>query len=576
MTDTWLADEESPYPFTEDELNRWSVETRLARPTARRGEDLASGSGLERSAYMSTTGVGLDDLPTVEADVLVVGAGPTGLMAGVVCAARGLTVLVVDKKAGPTRESRALAVQARTMEIYDQLGLADEVMEGATNAVKLQLGDNAGGQGFNIAQLQEGATRFPGIEMFEQSRNETLLYEALKRLGEEVSWNHRLIDLLDATAEPDGRVVALLEGEDGLVRAKARWCIGADGASSTVRRELDLRFDGVTDESTFWVADIRDLSGLADGTATVRFGKQSFAMIFPIGPGGHVRLIALAPHSSISEAEALQTARDDLGLSFGKVDWFSTYRVHHRVASRFRVGSTFLAGDAAHVHSPVGGQGMNTGLQDAHNLALLLADVAHGRVDPVALDRYERERRPVAGRLVKVTDRAFGVIARSGSVASLLRGLGSGIGGSIMPRVAATRLGPRLGGYLGQYRVRYHYATEATPVPAWADDRAVGLRLPPVDNNNDALRAMSWQVHTYGIADVHRPDLPDWVEGPHAFPADSKGRLRLDRLYLVRPDGFVAASIPVRDGLADDAQLRSAIAGHHLMTTPPQQQRRSP
>ena len=254
---------------------------------------------------MSASNVGLDDLPTIEPDVLVVGAGPTGLMAGLVCAARGVSVVVVDKKAGPTRESRALAVQARTMEIYDQLGLADQVIAGANNAVKFQIGDKPGAEGFNIAQLQEGATRFPGIEMFEQSRNEELLYETLKGLGGDVRWNHRLIDLVDTTAKPDGRVVALLEGTESLVRVKARWCIGADGAGSTVRRELDLRFDGVTDESTFWVADIRDLSGLADDTATVRFGKSSFALIFPIGPGGHVRLIALAAHPSITEEEAL-------------------------------------------------------------------------------------------------------------------------------------------------------------------------------------------------------------------------------------------------------------------------------
>jgi 2-polyprenyl-6-methoxyphenol hydroxylase-like FAD-dependent oxidoreductase len=514
---------------------------------------------------MRLTKVGVDDLPMLEAAVLVVGAGPTGLMAGVVCAARGVTAVVVDQKVGPTRESRALAVQARTMEIYDQLGIVDKVIAGANNAVKLQIGDEPGAEGFNIARLQERATRFPGIQMFEQSRNEQLLYDTLKGLGGDVRWNHRLLDL-ETIAEPDGGVVALLEGEESLLRVKARWCIGADGASSAVRRDLDLRFDGVTDESTFWVADIRDLRGLDDGTATVRFGKALFGMIFPIGPGGHVRLIALAPHPAVTEEEALQAARDDLGLRFGQVDWFSTYRVHHRVASRFRVGSVFLAGDAAHVHSPVGGQGMNTGLQDAHNLALLLADVSQGRIDPSALDRYENERRPVAKLLVKVTDRAFGVVARSGSATSLLRGAGSGIAALIMPRVAGTRLGPRLGGYLGQYRIRYHFLAKHAPAQGWADDRAVGLRLPPVENNNEPLRAMTWQIHTYGSATLDRPDLPDWIDGPHAFPSDPYRRLRSDRMYLVRPDGFVAASIRIVGRVADETQLRSAIATHHLLT----------
>ena len=191
-----------------------------------------------------------------------------------------------------------------------------------------------------------------------------------------------------------------------------------------------------------------------------------------------------------------------------------------------------------------------------------------GRVDPAALERYERERRPVAKLLVKVTDRAFGVIARGGHFTPLLRGVGSGIGGSIMPHVARTRLGPRLGGYLGQYRIRYRYLDRNAPVPAWADDRAVGLRLPPVENNNEPLRSMSWQLHAYGASNVARPDLPDWIDGPHKFGADGRGSLKSDRLYLVRPDGFVAASIPLHEGIADNAQLRSAIANNDLLPRP--------
>ena len=515
---------------------------------------------------MSAAEVHLDDLPLIETEVLVVGAGPTGLMAGVVCASRSVPAVVVDRKAGPTRESRALAVQARTMEIYDQLGLADQVLARANTAVRFQIGQNGSPGGFSIEQLQQGATRFPGVKIFEQSRNEQLLYEALTGRGGDVLWGHRLIDLVDKTADPDGRILALLEGAGGLVRVRARWCIGADGASSTVRRDLDVRFDGVTDDATFWVADIRDASGVPDGAVAARFGASTFAVIFPLGPGGHVRLIALALHDSVTQDEALGSAHDDLGITFGQVDWFSTYRVHHRVASRFRVGSVFLAGDAGHVHSPVGGQGMNTGLQDAHNLALLLTDITQGWCDAGSLDRYERERRPVAVRLVKVTDRAFGIVGRRSVAASLLRNRASGLGASLFPRIARSRLGARLGGYLGQYRIRYHYLDRKASVPAWADDPVVGLRLPPADGNHEPLRSMTWQMHTYGAGEIIRPGWPAWIDGPYAFRADPRARLRSDRLYLVRPDGFVAASIPLRGHVADEAQLRLVTAAHRLIT----------
>jgi 2-polyprenyl-6-methoxyphenol hydroxylase-like FAD-dependent oxidoreductase len=505
-----------------------------------------------------------EDLPTADTDVLVVGAGPTGLMAGLVLACTGLMAVVADQKSGPTRESRALAVQPRTMEIYDQLGLAERVISGAYRAVRMQIGDRepaSGGVG--IDRVQQGATRFPGIQIFEQSRNEELLSAALTESGREILWGHRLIDLVDATSEPDGRVVALLEGPDGLMRVRARWCIGADGASSAVRRILDVPFEGVTDEATFWVADVRGLHGLPEQTMTMRFGKSTFGLTFPLGPGGHARLVSLALDDHVDQDAALASAHDDLGLAFDSVDWFSSYRVHHRVASRFRVGSVFLAGDAAHVHSPVGGQGMNTGLQDAHNLALLLTDIARGHLGPVAVDRYEHERRPVAVTLVKVTDRMFGIIGRRGTTVALLRRLASASAAGLAPRLLDTRVGARLGGYLGQYRIRYHYLPKGSRPPAWADDQVVGLRLPPAGDNHQALRRLTWQLHTYGTQ-ADRPDLPDWIEDPQDFGRDKHQHLSPDRLYLVRPDGFIAASLPLHAKSVDRTQLRAALAAHDI------------
>jgi hypothetical protein len=208
---------------------------------------------------------------------------------------------------------------------------------------------------------------------------------------------------------------------------------------------------------------------------------------------------------------------------------------------------------------------MNTGLQDAHNLALLLADVRQGWLDTAALDRYERERRPVAVMLVKVTDRLFGVIGRRKRWTALLRRRVSRAGAYLAPRLLSTRLGRRIGGYLGQYRIRYRFTASNAPTPAWAADRAVGLRLPPVPDNHVPLRSLAWQLHTYGTQ-AARPDLPAWIDGPHHFPADQKGRLQAGRLYLIRPDGYVAASLPIHSGHVSQADLNDALAAHQLRT----------
>src|SRR5699024_3324496 len=311
----------------------------------------------------------------------------------------------------------------------------------------------------------------------------------------------------------------------GPLRIRARYLIGADGASSPVRHQLGLPFEGVTDEATFCVADLHGVSGVPDDSLVVRFGQERFAISFPLGPGGHVRLIWLHGTAHPEQDEALLAVTEEFALTYEHLGWFSAYRVHHRVATHFRRGRVLLAGDAAHVHSPVGGQGMNTGLQDAHHLANLLADVLSGRREETELDRYERERRPVALTLIGATDRAFGIIARTGRGTALLRRRARHVLTLLAPRLLATRFGPYAGGLLGQYRIHYHPVDAGEPAPRWARDRAVGRRLRPTAENRDALRAMDWQLHSYGT-DAARPAVPDWIHGPLAFPPDLTGQLR--------------------------------------------------
>lgn len=509
--------------------------------------------------------------------MLVVGAGPTGLMAALVLARNGVGVEIIDPKPGPTRESRALGVQARSMELYAQLGLVERVLADSYTAPALQLGwHERATRRVEFRALQQQISDYPGLHVFEQSRNERLLAEALVQpladQGRELRWGERLVDLIQAN---DG-VHALTDKGGELTQVHARWCIGADGSGSLVRRLLDIAYEGVTDPGRFWVADASGVTGLPDGVVNLRFGTEDLLLTFPLGPGGHVRLIGVvsgantggsqtdADTSEPTPGSVLPPVAERYGFDYGEVDWFAHYRVHHRTAARFRKGRVFLAGDAAHVHSPVGGQGMNTGLQDAHNLALAIADVVAGRTAPddpdgdARLDRYQAERQPVARHLVALTDRAFGVVSGRRRGRRLLRRQiatwAAPLAATVAPRLPTGR---RLAGYLGQIRIRY-------PMPQ-SDDPAVGRRLPPAGANHTLLRDFSWQLHRYAGSstpvDVGAGlGLPDWVAGPYALPADPTGGLDPSRLYLVRPDGFVAAAAPV----GDPAALRAALRFHGL------------
>jgi hypothetical protein len=242
----------------------------------------------------------------------------------------------------------------------------------------------------------------------------------------------------------------------------------------------------------------------------------------------------------------------EFDVSFSAAAWASSYRVHHRLAAHFRTGPVFLVGDAAHVHSPVGAQGMNTGLQDAHNLACKLADVVLRGADPRILDRYEAERRPVASRLVTSTDAAFNRITSAKRFARFVRSrvvpVVAPIAVRIVPRIIGTQ---RIYGYLAQLRIHYWMSDEQKRRARGRRDRVIGRRLSWTGGNHAALRHFTWQVHSYGHAD---PAAARAVAGSLGivaigFPADPCRRLRADRLYLVRPDGFVAGAAAVRDAV---------------------------
>jgi 2-polyprenyl-6-methoxyphenol hydroxylase-like FAD-dependent oxidoreductase len=506
-------------------------------------------------------------------DVLVVGAGPSGLMLAVCLAKLGVDAIIVDGKQGPTRESRALGVQARSMELYDQLGIVDRVL--AERAPAPAIVPGAGRRAFGRVEfrgLGAGVSPYTEITVFEQSRNERLLVDVLADLGREVRWGHRLEQLevvrngTRSETDAAASVIATLagpEGEADRLTVRARYCVGADGAHSRVRESLGIPFEGVTNAYTYYIADAADVTGLVDDAINLRFTTDHFVLAFPMG-GTRMRLLGIVRDADLDadgdlrEANVRSAIRAEFGVEYSQTSWFTTYRVHHRLAARFREGPCFIAGDAAHIHSPVGAQGMNTGLQEAHNLACALADVLIGGMPDARLDRYEAERRPVGKTLVSTTDRLFANITSESRVARFIRGRALPLVGPIGVRLIPQLLGGRLFGYLSQTRIHYRMS----PRLSSRRDPVVGRRLPWTGDNFDVLRSMTWQVHGYGVYEPEVRAIAESVglEG-HAFPADPFGRLDPGLVYLVRRDGFVAAAASARAVPGGPRTFREQLAG---------------
>ncbi len=533
------------------------------------------------------------DLPA-HVDVLIVGAGPAGLMLANWLAKLGVDALIVDRKAEPTRESRALIVQARSLEIYDQLGMAAAVdaagrrVEGLTVwSATEQLGQ------FTFGAVGAGRTPHPYVFMLEQSENERLLHENLRALGRDVAWN----TAFEGLEQDEDGVTATLRPRDGEARTvRAAYVCGADGAGSEVRRSAGISFDGGTDPHLFYVADAVAEGGLAEGQVNIKLGSRLFLIGFPMNGDHRYRLIGIVPTARLGSdkptfADVRPVVEDEFRITVPEVAWFSSYAVSHRVAGRFRRGRVFLLGDAGHLHSPLGGQGMNTGLSDAHNLAWKLAATLRGEAGDALLDSYEIERRAFARSLVRTTDRLFAAITKDNLITRQLRehvlpALARRVLHSVPeeseeaspdpavaeePQVAAEEReatepdgGPAIArlafGVVSQTRIRYG---ESPLSRGKAGSVAGGDRLPwaPQEDgdNYQALRSARPQLHVYGeaAADPRAWSAKQGVE-THVFPfteETAKAGLRRDAVYLVRPDGYVSLAMPEFDGAAVTAML---------------------
>jgi 2-polyprenyl-6-methoxyphenol hydroxylase-like FAD-dependent oxidoreductase len=358
-------------------------------------------------------------------DIIIVGAGPTGLMLANQLTRFNVDYLIVDQKSGPTAQSRALVVQARSMEIYEQLGLSENIIAGGQASNGLSFYKNGKLQGtVTLISPTEKSSPFPYIMMYEQSKNETLLYNNLLKQNKSVAWNTTIVRIVK---ENDLYSLECKENDTGIAY-QCKYLIACDGTKSIVRDFSQVAFTGGTYFNVFYVADTHVNAGFSEEKLSLFLSRHRVTMLFPMKGHYHFRALGILPkeyynHAEIPFEEILEKAKAEMKMpvEFYDTNWHSTYKLHHKKVERFSKDNIFFAGDAAHVHSPAGGQGMNTGLQDAYNLGWKLALVQKGKAAPALLETYHEERNPVAEALLKTTDRLFSGMIKDNIRYSILR-----------------------------------------------------------------------------------------------------------------------------------------------------------
>lgn len=452
-----------------------------------------------------------EEKPVHTTDVAVIGAGPTGLMLACELALAGVGVRVLERRTEEPNITRAFAVHARTMELLDARGLADDLLP---KGVPVREITPAPGATLRFAELD---TRYPMILIAPQSGTERVLAARAAQLGVEIV---RGAEVAGLQQDDDGVTVVLSDGES----VRARYVVGCDGAHSAVRGLLGVDFVGKQYETHILLADVR-LTEAPEDPMFARTNEEGAVIVVPFGDGWF-RAIAWdrqrerAPLTEpVTGAEMrdafVRIAGEDFGMSEPR--WSTRFLSERRQASRYRVGRVFLAGDAAHVHSPLGGQGMNTGIQDAMNLGWKLASAVRGR--PGLLDTYQAERHPVGASVLKLTDAFNQLVLGRSKVRNALQQL------AIRTIVHFGRVRRAMTGRLTGIGIRY--PRDGHPLS--------GKRMPDVDCGGvrlyESLREGKFVLLT--TSSVAAPNRADIVHCVHDNPA-------LPPAVLVRPDAYVA------------------------------------
>ena len=531
-----------------------------------------------------------------ETDILVVGAGPTGLVMAAQLAARGIGCRIIDKTPVRSERSRALVVQARSLELLQKIGIADELVSRGRQTLKLTpFVDGRRAVDVEFGDIGVDDTPYPFLLFVSQAETERVLEEHLKTLGVSAE---QPVELLTFSQDSEGVSARLRHGDGREETVQTRYLVGADGAHSVVRKTAGLSFEGEPYPQDFVLADV-ELDWEGDDDRLYFFlSRKGLLAVFPLAGPSTYRLIATraedvppdAGDPTLEESQQLTTELAALPMKLHDPSWLSRFHLHHRGVNSYRMGRAFVAGDAAHIHSPAGGQGMNTGIQDAYNLAWKLALVIKGRAADSFLDSYHEERYPIGKRLLRTTDRLFSVAATHNPLLIAVRNV---LVPLVLPRIFDKRSRrARAFRFVSQLGIKYPDSPIVDEELRGADRAfrrgpAAGYRAPDgplrlVGDNHSVslfsrLRGIPHHLLLFGGQEATADDWDavatelrnlvadyDGLLEPHLIVAGEPAQARREipvyadesglvheryglkgaGLYLIRPDGYVAFRAP--------------------------------
>jgi len=478
---------------------------------------------------------------TAETDVLIVGAGPVGLFLANECARRGLRYRLVEERATQSEHSKALAIFPRTLEIFDMAGIAAPFLEAANRVTSVAVRTRER----TLARIQftPEQTPYAFVAMVPQDVTERLLASELRRRGGAVEYETRF-----ASAEEDGESIrATLDRKGEPIEIRASFVVGCDGAHSTVRHQLNIPFEGAAYKDSFVLADVETNDAFPASELELCPSEFGPVAIFPMSATRR-RIVA-----SIDEVEdeapslplvrRLLAERAPAGIEALSLGWSSYFRIHHRHVVRLRVGRFFIAGDAAHIHSPFGGQGMNTGLHDVWNLAWKLDLFLSGRGNDALLESYGTERLPVIAQVIEITHLLTRVLGTSNRFAQALRD-------TVIPMVS--HLAPFQHAFvrrLSELGISYG----DSPIVDGSGERFLDASMRGGRGvGNRFLLFLGDDIDPATREEARRltESLPEVLE---LRPSSTGG------ITLVRPDGYVAYAAPGGRGLPALASVRSLL-----------------